>query len=57
MSPNKTNAKEYGQFIFPGFQRTACMVIIMDLYCEIYQLTGTPYKKKIIKYKKNRCII
>lgn len=49
--------KEYGQFIFPGFQRTACMVITMDLYCEIYQLTGTPYKKKINKYRKKSCII
>jgi hypothetical protein len=46
MLPNETNAKEYEQFIFLGYQRTACMLIIMDLYCEIYQLTGTPYKKK-----------
>jgi hypothetical protein len=38
MLPNKTNAEEYGHFIFLGFQRNACMVIIRDLYCEIYQL-------------------
>jgi len=33
-----------------------CMVILMDLYCEIYQLTGTS-QEKINKFKKNSCII
>ena len=53
MLPNKNNSEEYGQIIFLGFQVTAGMLIIMDLHCEIYQMTGTPHKKKKKKWIQN----